>query len=226
MSAQHSFTALSRPKSLHHQGAPTFELVARPDGAFHLRNPDSGLMRAADGIYNFVRVQGALRSHTPLFVSARAGHAALAQGQPVLYAGTLAVQQGRLSWWSNYSGTYQPSPHFRTQARLPDTKFIPWQKLQMGGVGLQRGMLSDHRPAGAPTRPDNKPTTPRNTAPQNAAKTKASVVSTGARAPNTTAKPPTAQTAVPRPSPPTGTSRPEPQPAATGRLSRNGVTAA
>lgn len=159
MSAQHSFTALARPKSLHQQGAPTFELVARPDGAFHLRAPDSGLMRAADGIFNFVRIQGALRSHTPLFVSARAGHAALAQGQPVLYAGTLAVKQGRLAWWSNYSGTYQPSPHFRTQARLPDDKFITWQKLQMGGVGLQRGMLADHRPAGAPLRPA-KPAAP------------------------------------------------------------------
>lgn len=152
MTALRTFNALARPKALHGAGLPIFEMVGRPDGAFHLRS-GNGLMRAADGVYNFVRIQGGLRNQTPLYVSARAGHAALAQGQPVLYAGTLSVRQGQLAWWSNYSGTYQPSPHFRTQARLPSDKFMPWQELQMGGVGLQRGMLSDHRREAAPGRP-------------------------------------------------------------------------
>ena len=218
MSAQHSFTALSRPKSLHHPGSPLFEMVARPDGAFHLRAPDSGLMRPADGIYNFVRVQGALRNHTPLFVSARAGHAALAQGQPVLYAGTLSVQQGRLSWWSNYSGTYQPSPHFRTQARLPDDRFMPWQKLQMGGIGLQRGMLSDHRPAGAPTRPAKPAAPQKEAAPQK----KDTAPQKPTPSPPSAPKEPAKVTASP--SPPVRPSAAA-QPAAGFRL-RNGVVAA
>lgn len=152
VTAQRTFGALARPKALHGASLPIFEMVARPDGGFHLRG-GNGLLRPADGVYNFVRIQGALRSQAPLYVSARAGHAALAQGQPVLYAGTLAVRQGRLAWWSNYSGTYQPSPHFRTQARLPGDKFVPWQELQMGGIGLQRGMLGDRRREGAPARP-------------------------------------------------------------------------
>ncbi len=107
-----------------------------------------------NGTYNFVRVQGDTRNDAHTFVSANSGHAGLAAGRPVLYAGTVRFDSGALEWWSNYSGTYQPIAAFRQQAQLPDERFIPWQKLQMGGIGLQRGMLSDQRAATAPAKPE------------------------------------------------------------------------
>ena len=126
------------------------ELVARSDGRFHLRNPDRGLFSDPNGVYNFVRVQGETQRSSSLLVSIRSGHAALAGGRPVLYAGTIALDGGKLNWWSNYSGTYQPVAEFRSQAQLPNDHFVPWQRLQMGGVGLQRGMLKDQRPTARP----------------------------------------------------------------------------
>lgn len=107
-----------------------------------------------NGTYNFVRVQGNTRNDAHTFVSANSGHAGLAAGRPVLYAGTVRFDSGTLDWWSNYSGTYQPIAAFRQQAQLPDERFVPWQKLQMGGVGLQRGMLSDQRASTAPAKPE------------------------------------------------------------------------
>lgn len=57
-----------------------------------------------------------------------------------------------MTWWSNYSGTYQPIAAFRAQAGLPEDKFVPWQKLQMGGIAMQRGMFLERR-AAVPNRP-------------------------------------------------------------------------
>ena len=37
-----------------------------------------------------------------------------------------------------------------SQAALPRDRFVPWQKLQLGGQGMQRGMLSDQRRSQAP----------------------------------------------------------------------------
>ena len=55
-------------------------------------------------------------------------------------------ERGEMAWWSNYSGTYQPIAAFRAQAGLPEDKFVPWQKLQLGGVAMQRGTFTE-RPA-------------------------------------------------------------------------------
>ena len=57
-----------------------------------------------------------------------------------------------MAWWSNYSGTYQPIAAFRAQAGLPEDKFVPWQKLQMGGVAMQRGTFTERRPTWVPER--------------------------------------------------------------------------
>ena len=81
-------------------------------------------------------------------VSPRRSHASLAEGHPVIYAGTARFDAGTLDWWSNYSGSYQPIAAFRHQAQLPEDRFVPWQRLQMGGIAMQRGMLTDRRPAG------------------------------------------------------------------------------
>lgn len=156
-----AFAAHQRPQGSRDASAGD-ELVGGADGRFQLRHGNQVLSRPS-GVYNFVRVQGATRNQTATMMSARAPHASLAAGRPVLYAGTAAFDGGTLQWWSNYSGTYQPQAEFHRQAALPDDKFVPWQRLQLGGVGLQRGMLSDHRGVGLPARgedkhPDPKPT--------------------------------------------------------------------
>lgn len=152
-----SFDAVIKSHAQRGRGAHVDELVAGGGGLFQARDPDRNVMSRPTGIYNFVRVEGQTRNHAATYISARAPHATLAQGRPVLYAGTAAFNGGKLDWWSNYSGTYQPIAEFNRQASLPTDKFVPWQKLQMGGVGLQRGMLSDHRSTATPEKPQEKP---------------------------------------------------------------------
>lgn len=134
------------------------ELLRVQGDEFLLKTAGRGLHVKPNGTYNFVRVQGVTRNDAHTFVSPRSGHAGLAAGKPVLYAGTVRFDSGRIDWWSNYSGTYQPVAAFRRQAQLPDDHFVPWQKLQMGGVGMQRGMFNDRHastaPATAPAKPD------------------------------------------------------------------------
>ncbi|WP_298371201.1 hypothetical protein [Azospirillum sp.] len=146
-----TFTPLRAGKS--ERASAGDELVRSQGDEFLLSSAERNLRTRPNGTYNFVRVQGATRNDQHTYVSARSGHAGLAAGRPVLYAGTLRFDGGKLDWWSNYSGTYQPMAAFRQQAQLPDERFIPWQKLQMGGVGLQRGMFSDQRAAVAPDKP-------------------------------------------------------------------------
>lgn len=146
-----TFTPLRAGKS--ERASAGDELVRSQGDEFLLSSAERNLRTRPNGTYNFVRVQGNTRNDQHTYVSARSGHAGLAAGRPVLYAGTLRFDGGKLDWWSNYSGTYQPMAAFRQQAQLPDERFIPWQKLQMGGVGLQRGMFSDQRAAVAPDKP-------------------------------------------------------------------------
>lgn len=146
-----TFTPLRAGKS--ERASAGDELVRSQGDEFLLSSADRNLRTRPNGTYNFVRVQGNTRNDQRTYVSARSGHAGLAAGRPVLYAGTVRFDGGKLDWWSNYSGTYQPMAAFRQQAQLPDDRFIPWQKLQMGGVGLQRGMFSDQRASVAPEKP-------------------------------------------------------------------------
>jgi hypothetical protein len=126
------------------------ELVSLPDGSFRLRSIEHGTMAPPSGVFNFVRVHGTTRNDAHLYASSQLPHAALAQGKPVIYAGTAKLDLGRLEWWSNYSGTYQPIAEFRGQAKLPVDKFMPWQKLQMGGASMQRGTFTDRTAKAAP----------------------------------------------------------------------------
>lgn len=138
------------------------ELVSQPDGTFRTRDAERGTLGQPNGTYNFVRVQGQRRGDTSLLVSPRLPHAHLAAGRPVIYAGTARLEAGKLDWWSNFSGTYQPIAEFRAQAALPVDKFITWQRLQLGGIGMQRGMLGERRRQAAPTQDKaDKPTEPR-----------------------------------------------------------------
>lgn len=126
------------------------ELVAQPGGAFQVRSARRQTLAPPSGTFNFVRVQGDTPRARPILVSAQLPHAQIAAGRPVVYAGTARFDRGQMAWWSNYSGTYQPIAAFRAQAGLPEDKFVPWQKLQMGGTAMQRGTFTERRAAEAP----------------------------------------------------------------------------
>lgn len=129
-------------------------LVRATADMFQVRDSGRGVMVRPNGTYNFVRVTGETQAKAETLVSSKVGHAAIAAGRPVLYAGTARFDNGALEWWSNYSGTYQPMAAFKGQAGLPVERFQPWQKLQMGGVGMQRGTFLDRRDPSAPTAPE------------------------------------------------------------------------
>jgi hypothetical protein len=112
-----------------------------------VRSAQRQTLSPPSGTFNFVRVQGETPRARQVLVSAKLAHAQLAGGRPVIYAGTVRFDRGEMAWWSNYSGTYQPIAAFRAQASLPEDKFVPWQRLQMGGVAMQRGTFIERRAA-------------------------------------------------------------------------------
>jgi len=126
------------------------ELLPGPGGGFQVRSAQRQTLSPPSGTFNFVRVHGDAPHARPVLVSTKLPHAQLADGRPVVYAGTARFEQGEMTWWSNYSGTYQPNAAFRAQAGLPEDKFVPWQKLLMGGVSMQRGTFTERRAAGVP----------------------------------------------------------------------------
>ena len=128
------------------------ELLPRPGGGFQVRSAQRQTLSPPSGTFNFVRVHGEAPRARPVLVSTKLPHAQIAGGRPVVYAGTARFEHGEMAWWSNYSGTYQPIAAFRAQAGLPEEKFVPWQKLQMGGVSMQRGTFAERRAAGVPER--------------------------------------------------------------------------
>ena len=142
------------------QGAVAEELVARPGGGFQVRSRQRHTLAPPSGTFNFVRVYGETPRSRPVLVSARLAHAQLAGGRPVVYAGTAQFERGEMAWWSNYSGTYQPIAAFRAQAGLPEDKFVPWQKLQINGMAMQRGTFRDRRPTGPDRGPASSAETP------------------------------------------------------------------
>ncbi|MBK8175374.1 MAG: hypothetical protein IPK66_09005 [Rhodospirillales bacterium] len=127
------------------------QLVRLPGGGFRVRLA-GGPAREPSGTYNFVQLHGSSPGSQPIFLSPQLTHAQLAQGKPVVYAGTARFDKGAMQWWSNYSGTYQPIAAFHAQAKLPGEHFVPWQQLQLGGHAMQRSMLGERRSQQAPDR--------------------------------------------------------------------------
>lgn len=77
--------------------------------------------------YNFVRTrEGEMRLHS------RYRHPSLAEGQQVLYAGEAFFNNGKLQWWSNGSGHYQPDDDNADQAALPMDYFYSYQQIIKG----------------------------------------------------------------------------------------------
>ncbi|MEM7744436.1 MAG: hypothetical protein AAF409_12080 [Pseudomonadota bacterium] len=128
-------------------------LNQRQGDGYDLMNQDRRGLGPANGTYNFVRIQGDRPGAAETLVSPNMSHAQLSQDRPVLYAGTAQFDQGEMRWWSNYSGTYQPIAAFRDRAALPGEKFVPWQRLQMGGHAQTRNVFREQRSARAPEAP-------------------------------------------------------------------------
>jgi hypothetical protein len=77
--------------------------------------------------YNFVRTrEGEMLLHN------RYRHPSIAEGKQVLYAGEISFNNGKLSWWSNGSGHYQPSADDAQQANLPMDQFYSYQQIIKG----------------------------------------------------------------------------------------------
>lgn len=84
--------------------------------------------------YNFVRTsQGEMLLHS------RYRHPSIAEGKQVLYAGEIFFNNGRLQWWSNGSGHYQPDQDSAEQANLPMDCFYSYQQIIKGEHTRKKG---------------------------------------------------------------------------------------
>ncbi|HEV3468421.1 MAG TPA: hypothetical protein VG148_03815, partial [Pyrinomonadaceae bacterium] len=77
--------------------------------------------------YNFVRTQAG-----EMLVHNRYRHPSIAEGHQVLYAGEVFFNNGKLEWWSNGSGHYQPDAEDAKQAALPMDNFYTYQQVIKG----------------------------------------------------------------------------------------------
>ncbi len=84
--------------------------------------------------YNFVRTrEGEMLLHS------RYRHPSIAEGKQVLYAGEIFFNNGRLEWWSNGSGHYQPYAEDAVQANLPMDHFFSYQQIIKGEHKRKKG---------------------------------------------------------------------------------------
>jgi hypothetical protein len=77
--------------------------------------------------YNFVRTR-----EGEMLLHGRYRHPSIAEGKQVLYAGEVFFNNGRLEWWSNGSGHYQPAAEDAEQASLPMDRFYSYQQIIKG----------------------------------------------------------------------------------------------
>ena len=94
---------------------------------YRLRKTDSHGVYVPNQQYNFVRTgEGAMLLHN------RYRHPSIAEGRQVLYAGEVFFNNGKLEWWSNGSGHYQPDADDAAQAALPLSNFFTYQQIIKG----------------------------------------------------------------------------------------------
>ncbi|MDQ3918055.1 MAG: hypothetical protein M3348_06220 [Acidobacteriota bacterium] len=106
--------------------ASLFRLESFTD-QYRLRKSDSHGVYVPNQLYNFVRTaEGATLLHN------RYRHPSIAEGRQVLYAGEAFFNNGRLEWWSNGSGHYQPDAEDAAQAALPLDNFYTYQQVIKG----------------------------------------------------------------------------------------------
>jgi len=96
-------------------------------GQYRLQRRHSHGVNVPNMQYNFVRTrEGETLLHS------RYRHPSIAEGKQVLYAGEIFFNNGKLSWWSNGSGHYQPFPEDAGQANLPMDQFYSYQQVIKG----------------------------------------------------------------------------------------------
>lgn len=96
-------------------------------GQYRLHRTHSHSVNVPNQQYNFVRTrEGEMLLHN------RYRHPSIAEGKQVLYAGEVFFNNGKLQWWSNGSGHYQPNAEDAEQASLPMDQFFSYQQIIKG----------------------------------------------------------------------------------------------
>ena len=108
--------------------APRLVLQRQDGETYWLREEETHLPIRPNGLYNFVKVE----MTGPVHLSKIDGHPALADGQPVEYAGEVVFDDGRMRFWSNASGNYMPVVNLHDQAGLPEGKFLSHDEVLRG----------------------------------------------------------------------------------------------
>lgn len=94
---------------------------------YRLRKTQSHGVYVPNQLYNFVRT-----SEGEMLLHNRYRHPSIAEGRQVLYAGEVYFNNGKLEWWSNGSGHYQPDSEDAQQAALPIDHFYSYQQIIKG----------------------------------------------------------------------------------------------
>ena len=94
---------------------------------YRLHRVNSHSVNVPNQQYNFVRT-----SEGEMLLHNRYRHPSIAEGKHVLYAGEVFFNNGRLEWWSNGSGHYQPGADDAEQAKLPMDRFYSYQQIIKG----------------------------------------------------------------------------------------------
>ncbi len=101
---------------------------------YRLHQVNSHAVNVPNQQYNFVRTrEGEMLLHS------RYRHPSIAEGKQVLYAGEIFFNNGKLQWWSNGSGHYQPDADGAEQANLPMDHFFSYQQIIKGEHKRKKG---------------------------------------------------------------------------------------
>lgn len=113
--------------------ASVFRLNSFAD-QYRLHRVNSHGVNVPNQQYNFVRTrEGDMLLHN------RYRHPSIAEGKQVLYAGEVFFNNGKLEWWSNGSGHYQPGADDAEQASLPMDRFYSYQQIIKGEHTRKKG---------------------------------------------------------------------------------------
>ncbi len=101
---------------------------------YRLHRVNSHSVNVPNQQYNFVRTR-----EGEMLLHARYRHPSIAEGKQVLYAGEIFFNNGKLEWWSNGSGHYQPFVEDAEQANLPMDHFFSYQQVIKGEHKRKKG---------------------------------------------------------------------------------------
>ncbi|UWE18232.1 hemagglutinin repeat-containing protein [Herbaspirillum huttiense] len=104
---------------------PRYKLMQTVSGDFKYQMPN-GDLRTPKGTFDFVQVNGEIRIAPPKNDPDVSGHLSLSKGADVDYAGTIQFSQsGKIKFWDNDSGHYQPPAKGAAVVKLPPNLFKP-----------------------------------------------------------------------------------------------------